>query len=70
MLGRRSVDELEAEAVLGEGALSTVALCTCVRSRARLALKMYHKSRMTAASYQQVGKACRFQILRCPCLLL
>ena len=64
MLGCRSMDELEAKAVLGEGALSTVALCTCVRSRARLALKMYHKSRMTAASYQQVGKACRFQSIK------
>ena len=61
VLVRRSMDELEAQAVLGEGALSTVALCTCVRSRARLALKMYHKSRMTAASYQQVGKACIFR---------
>ncbi|KAK9837312.1 hypothetical protein WJX81_005473 [Elliptochloris bilobata] len=51
-----SIEELEAEAVLGEGAMSTVALCVCKRSGLRVALKMYHKSRMSAANYQQAER--------------
>ena len=52
--GVRSIDQLEAQEVLGEGAQSTVALCVCKHSALRLAVKMYHKSRMTAADFQQV----------------
>ena len=40
--------------VLGEGALSTVALCKCKHSALRMAVKMYHKSRMTVSDFQQV----------------
>jgi hypothetical protein len=40
--------------VLGKGALSTVALCTCTRSGLHVALKIYPKSSLSAASLREV----------------
>jgi len=40
--------------VLGKGAMSTVALCTCTRSGLHVALKIYPKSCMSAASLREV----------------
>ncbi len=40
--------------MLGKGAMSTVALCSCTRSGLHVALKIYPKSCMSAASLQEV----------------
>jgi serine/threonine protein kinase len=40
--------------VLGEGAMSTVARCECLLTGAKVALKVYHRSRLTALGERQV----------------
>jgi len=55
----RSAQQLRVEELLGEGRLSSVMLCTCLRSGVRLALKVYHKQGMTIQNCKQV---CIFHI--------
>jgi serine/threonine protein kinase len=43
--------------ILGEGAMSTVVQCSCLRTEALVAIKMYHKERMNTLNIKQV-KAC------------
>ena len=51
----RSMEDFEILQVLAETHLSTVALCTCSKSGLQVALKMYHKERMTPLNKKQAN---------------
>lgn len=50
----RSMDVLELVRVIAETHLATVALCHCVTSGLQVAVKMYHKERLTGKMEKQV----------------
>ncbi len=52
----RSMEDFEMVDVLGGGHLTTVALCTCRISNMRVAIKMYHKDRMSPLNERQVSR--------------
>jgi hypothetical protein len=48
------MDDMDLLQVVGESHLATVACCRCARSGLDVAVKMYHKERMTALNQRQV----------------
>jgi serine/threonine protein kinase len=51
----RAFSDFKVQKSLGEGAMSSVVHCVCVRSGVHTAIKMYHKDRMNAMNVKQVG---------------
>ncbi|EIE20566.1 kinase-like protein [Coccomyxa subellipsoidea C-169] len=56
------MEDFEMVDVLGGGHLTTVALCTCSISNMRVAIKMYHKDRMSPLNERQVAREIRLQM--------
>ena len=62
---RRSMEDVLVTDVLGEGAISTVARCRHAGHPAELALKMYHRERMSEAQCKQAGPPWRMPRRAC-----
>lgn len=52
----RRFQDFKVQKILGEGAMSTVVQCSCLKTEVLVAIKMYHKERMNSLNIKQVAR--------------